>query len=573
MLQSITIRQVALIDECMIGFHDGLQVLTGETGAGKSIVVDSVSLILGGRADRDLIRTGCEKASVEAVFDVPDNQKVRSFLQDEEIEYDGRTVIIYREISMSGRNICRVCGVMLPIAKLKVLASYLLDLHGQSEHQFLADPEMHMGFLDQTGDREHRDLLRRISDEYESFISNHRAYAKLVKQGENREDRMSSLEKDIEQLKKANLRAGESEKLQEEKNRLQAAEKAVSGLRTVDDCITGVNTDGSSSLSRIKNAASLLKELAGQNSEIGSISERCSTLYFELEEIAYEISSMIGRTDADPVRLEKIENRLELIRRLERKYGMDAGEISHMLEKLEDEYKELGGLENRISEMSKEHKQLLARYRETAKELTNDRKRLARLFEERMTNELRDLGMGNTRFEVMFRPNESGRPMMPTPLGDDRIEFMISPNPGEPLKPLARIASGGELSRLMLAVKTLEASHTGVESMVFDEIDTGISGRMAQVVAEKMIAISGDHQVICVTHLPQIAAAADYQYLVQKAVSGERTSTSVAELDGNGRKAELARMISGADGITEETILYASGMLKAAEELKNRRMK
>ena len=227
MLQSITIRQVALIDECTIGFHDGLQVLTGETGAGKSIVVDSVNLILGGRADRDMIRSGCDKAMVEAVFDVPDNPKVRDFMQKEEIEYDGRTVVIYREIAQNGRNICRVCGVMLPTAKLKALASFLMDLHGQSEHQFLADPEMHLVFLDQTGNREHNNLLCRISEAYENFIINHRAYAKLVKEGEHREDRMASLEKDLELLRKANLQAGESEKLQEEKQRLRAAEKAI----------------------------------------------------------------------------------------------------------------------------------------------------------------------------------------------------------------------------------------------------------------------------------------------------------------------------------------------------------
>ena len=574
MLQSITIRQIALIDECTIEFHDGMQVLTGETGAGKSIVVDSVNLMLGGRADKDLIRTGCDKAMVEAVFDVPDNSKVRDFLQEEEIEYDGRTVVIYREIAQNGRNICRVCGVLLPIAKLKTLASCLMDLHGQSEHQFLADPEMHLDFLDQTGDKEHHELLSRISEAYENFIINHREYAKLVKEGEHREDRMASLEKDLEQLRKANLQAGESEKLQEEKQRLQAAEKAVSGLRNVDVCLTGENADGSTSLSKIKTAAALLKDLAGQgeqNSEISGISERCNTLYFELEEIAYEISGMIDRTDADPARLEKIENRLDLIRRLERKYGMDAVEISRMLEKLENEYEELSGLEDRINEMAREHKQLLARYREAAKELTNSRKRLAKQFEERMTRELQDLGMENTRFEVMFKPNESGRPIMPTPTGDDRIEFMISPNPGEPLKPLAKIASGGELSRLMLAIKTLEAAHTGVESMVFDEIDTGISGRMAQVVAEKMIAISGNHQVICVTHLPQIAAAADYQYLVRKAVTGERTNTFVSELDDEGRKEEVARMISGADGITKESTNYASGMLKSADEMKKSR--
>ena len=568
MLQSITIRQVALIDECTIEFHDGLQVLTGETGAGKSIVVDSVNLILGGRADRELIRTGCNKATVEAMFDVPGNETVQHFMEEEKIEYDGRTVTIYREIAQNGRNICRVCGVPIPTAKLKGLASVLMDLHGQSEHQFLADSEMHLGFLDQTGNEEHRKLLKKIKTDYETFISNHRAYAKLVKQGERREERMASLEKDLEQLRKANLQPGETEKLQEEKKRLLAAEKETMMLRKIDECFSGENIDGSNSLSRIKSAAAQLKDLAGENTEIAGISERCNSLYYELEEIAYEISNMIDRTEADPAQLEKTENRLDLIRRLERKYRMDANEINRMQEKLEEEYDELNGLAERIGAMAKEHRKLLAKYRSTAKALTESRKALARKFEKRMTAELKDLGMENTRFEVLFKPNESDRPQMPAATGDDRIEFMISPNPGEPLKPLAKIASGGELSRLMLAIKTLEAAHTGVESMVFDEIDTGISGRMAQVVAEKMIAISGNHQVICVTHLPQIAAAADYQYLVRKATAGGRTNTFVTELDKEGRKEEVARMISGADGITTDAMEYAEGMLKAAGDIK-----
>ena len=556
MLQSITIRQVALIDECTIEFHDGLQVLTGETGAGKSIVVDSVNLILGGRADRELIRTGYDKASVDAVFDVPGNEKVQHFMREEEIEYDGRTVNVYREITQNGRNICRVCGVPISISRLKGLASVMMDLHGQSEHQFLADPEMHLGFLDQTGDEKHRKLLDTVKTDYETFISNHRAYAKLVKQGERREERMTSLEKDLEQLRKANLQPGETEKLQEEKKRLLAAQKEAIMLRKIDECFSGENIDGSNSLSKIKNAVVQLKDLAGQNTEIAGISERCSSLYFELEEIAYEISNMIDRTEADPAQLEKTENRLDLIRRLERKYGMNADEINRMQEKLEEEYDELNGLEERIREMAKEHRQFLAQYRSTAKALTESRKTLARKFEKKMTGEL------------LFKPNESDRPQMPTATGDDRIEFMISPNPGEPMKPLAKIASGGELSRLMLAIKTLEAAHTGVESMVFDEIDTGISGRMAQVVAEKMIAISRNHQVICVTHLPQIAAAADQQYLVRKATARGRTNTFVTELDNEGRKEEVARMISGADGITTDAMEYAEGMLKAVRDIK-----
>ena len=246
-------------------------------------------------------------------------------------------------------------------------------------------------------------------------------------------------------------------------------------------------------------------------------------------------------------------------------------ELQDVKEKAEEEYRQLADLADRIETMSSEHKRLLGAYRQSARELTESRHELARLFEQRMMKELSDLGMGNTRFEVEFKKNETGRPLMPTETGDDRIEFLISPNPGEPLKALAKIASGGELSRIMLAIKSLESGQTGVESMVFDEIDTGISGRMAQVVAEKMITISRSRQVICVTHLPQIAAAADYHYLVSKSVADGRTVTRVTELDRDGRNCEISRMISGADGITAETKTYASSLLLAAEEMKSKR--
>ena len=277
---------------------------------------------------------------------------------------------------------------------------------------------------------------------------------------------------------------------------------------------------------------------------------------------------MSENADFDPAALEKTDDRLALIHRLERKYGTDADGIPALLKDMETEYNNLSEMENEIKKMSAEHKRLLGAYRKTARELTQSRQKLSSDFEIRMMKELEDLGMSGTGFKVEFIKNENQRPIMPTAQGDDRIEFMISLNPGEPMKPLAKIASGGELSRLMLAIKTLESSRSGVESMVFDEIDTGISGRMAQVVAEKMIMISREKQVICVTHLPQIAAAADYHYLVRKSVTDGRTNTSVREMDREGRIAEVGRMISGADGITAESKAYAARMLEAADKRK-----
>ncbi len=569
MLESLTIRHVALIDEATICFHPGMQVMTGETGAGKSIVVDSVNLILGGRADRDLIRTGCEKASVEAAFSVRNNRQVLDYLKEEGIDCDD-TLTIYREISASGKNTCRVNGVMIPVSALKNLAAMLLDLHGQSDQLFLSDPAAQLAFLDQTGDEKHRKLLNQIREDYGQFIENHRAYAKLVRQGENRDARMRSLERDLEELKKAHIENGEADQLLAKRKKLAEDEKTARSLNEINTVLTG-EEDGSSCLGKIKDTAAVLRALSVQDDQIREISERCDNLYYELEDIAYQISMLNERNGYEPGALEKTDNRLDLIHRIERKHGVDANEIPGLLESMEKEYRFLEELEQQISDMSSEHKRLLGCYRNTAKALSASRKNLAAAFEKRMMKELNDLGMENTRFMIQFMENESGKPVMPTENGDDRIEYMISPNPGEPVKPLARIASGGELSRIMLAVKTLESAHTGVDSMVFDEIDTGISGRMAQVVADKMIMISKEKQVICVTHLPQIAAAADYQYLVRKRVEDNRTHTSVTELDEEGRIGEVGRMISGAGGMTEESRNYASGMILAAQKQKKER--
>ncbi len=562
MLQSITIRKIALIDEVTIDFRRGVEVLTGETGAGKSIVVDAVNLILGSRSDRGIIRNGCDKATVEAVFDVPANEKVRQYLAAEEIEYDGRTVTVYRELSLSGKNVCRICGVLIPLAKLRELTPMLMDIHGQNDQRFLMDPDMQLSFLDATGDMTHQQLLDNVRSAQEAFILNHRAYAALVHRGEGREARMASAEKDIGLLKKARLQPGEEARLREEKQKLEISARIWQDMRTVEAMLG--SGEGETPLTAVKSAALLLAKTARVNPDYQALGERANSLSLELEEMAYEVSSKISEMEFDPERLEKIEKRLELIARVEHRFRITAEEAEEKLKALEAEFEELSGLEAEISRMAAEHKRLLQEYRSAARELSRSRQQIAAGFEKHMMAELNDLGMMGTQFRVDFRQSEDGKPLMPTPKGDDRIEFMICPNPGEPLMPLAKIASGGELSRIMLAFKTLEAEHSGVDSMVFDEIDTGISGRMAQVVAEKMTAISKSRQVICVTHLPQIAAAADDQYRVSKGVEGERTFTTVLHLTPEERREEIARMISGADGISPESLTYADRLLSAA---------
>jgi len=571
MLLSLEIRQIALIDEVHIAFHQGMQVLTGETGAGKSIVVDAVSLILGGRADRELIRSGSERASVEAVFDISGNKAASDFLNREEIEYDQSFVTIYREITVSGKNTCRICGVLVPLSKIRELSAVLMDLHGQSEQQFLADPEQQISYLDQTGGPDHMELLRMTKESCERFLSNHRAYAKLVRQNEHKDERISALEYDLGLLRKASIKKGELQSLTDQRKNQETAAKKSEALNRIRLLICG--EDGETGcLRNMKEISGLLNSLKyTEDAGIHQQAEKIDSLYYELEETAFQISQLCEANNTEPDILEKTDKRLDLIHRLEHRFNTDSDSFTDLEKQFEEELNDLNEAGKLIEKMASEHKKLLSEYRANARALTESRVKLAAEFEKKMMHELDELGMGHTVFKIDFKRNDTGRPVMPAPRGDDHIKFMISPNPGEPLKPIARIASGGELSRIMLAVKTLESARSGVDSMVFDEIDTGISGRMAQVVAEKMIGISRSKQVICVTHLPQIAASADYHYLVIKTVNRERTLTSVAELDENGRIEELGRMISGADGITAESMEYGSSLLNAASALKTKK--
>lgn len=569
MILSMRMHNIALIEELTLEFSGGLHVMTGETGAGKSIVVDAVNLVLGGRADRELIRTGTDKAWVEAVFDVAESGTVSAFFAAQEMEWEGGLVTLYREISRSGRNLCRINGMVMPVSTLKELASLMMDVHGQHEHQFLMDPRFHLRFLDESGDDEHHALMERVESAYQEFMINHRRYAKLVKENEQKHYRMETLQKSLEELNKAKLKAGEEEALTQEKERFRHAEKIASALQTAHGALSA-GEDTEAVLTRVKQASSALASLNGLGENYQSLTQRCESAYYELEEIAYELSDMMEAGDFDPRRAEQVETRLDLIRRLERKYGETIPQVLENQERMQEEYDHFASMDQQVAAMGAEHKRLLSAYRALARQLTEARHALAQRFEKNMMVQLADLGMDKTVFAVAFAPKAEGKATMPQPLGDDTVEFMISPNPGEPMKPLSKIASGGELSRLMLAIKSLEAEKAGVGCMVFDEIDTGISGRMAQVVAEKMAMIARSRQVICVTHLPQIAAMADHQFLVEKRVEEGRTNTSVRQLDSGERILEVARMLGGADGSEESACRHAEHMLDQARLMKNR---
>ncbi len=564
MLLTLSMRNVALIESLTLEFQRGLHVMTGETGAGKSIVVDAVNLVLGGRADRELIRTGTEKAWVEAAFDISDCAKAQELLASQSLEAEGGTVTLYREITRSGRNLCRVCGVTMPVAFLRELAALLMDVHGQHEHRFLMEPKYHMQFLDAFGGAEHQAILAQTAQAYQAFITNHRAYARLVKENERKNRRLEELRADLAVMKKAHLKPGEEESLTQERDRLRHGEKIRLALSAAESALSAGSEEGGGVVSAWRGATQALHGIAGLAPEYQAIEERMESLGYEIEEVAYDLSRLRDANDFDPQRAETVESRLDLIRRLERRFGPTLEDVLTAQKSMQEEYEHLNGLEDQVERMGAEHKRLLAAYRQCARTLTQRRTELARSFEAAMMEQLKDLGMEKTVFQVAFAPRPQRQPM-PQSDGDDVIEFMISPNPGEPLKPLSKIASGGELSRLMLAVKSLEAAQGGVGTMVFDEIDTGISGRMAQVVAEKMAAIAARRQVLCVTHLPQIAAMADHQLLVEKHQEADRTHTTVRLLDHEGRVAELARMIGGAGDSGESARQHAERMLMEAK--------
>ena len=569
MLLTLSMRNVALIESLTLEFQRGLHVMTGETGAGKSIVVDAVNLVLGGRADRELIRTGTEKAWVEAAFDISDCAKAQELLASQSLEAEGGTVTLYREITRSGRNLCRVCGVTMPVAFLRELAALLMDVHGQHEHRFLMEPKYHMQFLDAFGGAEHQAILAQTAQAYQAFITNHRAYARLVKENEQKNRRLEELRADLAVMKKAHLKPGEEESLTQERDRLRHGEKIRSALSAAESALSAGSEEGGGVVSAWRGATQALHGIAGLAPEYQAIEERMESLGYEIEEVAYDLSRLRDANEFDPQRAETVESRLDLIRRLERRFGPTLEDVLTAQRSMQEEYEHLNGLEDQVERMGAEHKRLLAAYRQCARTLTQRRTELARSFEAAMMEQLKDLGMEKTVFQVAFAPRPQRQPM-PQSDGDDVIEFMISPNPGEPLKPLSKIASGGELSRLMLAIKSLEAAQGGVGTMVFDEIDTGISGRMAQVVAEKMAAIAARRQVLCVTHLPQIAAMADHQLLVEKHQEADRTHTTVRLLDHEGRVAELARMIGGAGDSGESARQHAERMLMEAKRAAGR---
>ena len=571
MLLQLSIHHLALIDDMTIDFAPGMNVMTGETGAGKSIVVDAVNLVLGERADRDLIAGGCQKARVEAVFDASDNDKVCTMLQDMELAGDDDVVAISRELTVSGKNICRLNGTVVPLQTLRQVSAQLLDIHGQHEHQLLLDSRNHVAYLDEFACDEVRPMLKENERLYALWRQSGQKLARLRRTVSERAQRLDMLAFQLEELRAAQLVEDEEEELERQKIFYRNAGKIMSAFDEACSLLSDGDDHGSSAVEMLRSGVNALSSVASLDDRYEAIYARLDGLCYEVEDAARELSVLREDMDYDEDEAERVESRLDLLRRLNRKYGATTREMIRYRDKIAAELGELEDSDGEMERLEKEFRQLTRALDAASRNLTQAREEAAKRFEACIEEQLRDLGMKNARLSIAFAPLAEGERISErfSAQGVDRIEMMFCANLGQPMRPLARVASGGELSRIMLALKNLSAQKPGIpRSMVFDEIDTGISGRMAQVVSEKMSQIGDHHQVICVTHLPQIAAMADEQFLVRKFDESGVTRTEVVRLDRAQRAQEIARMVGGAACESESSIRHAYTMLDEAQERK-----
>ncbi len=559
MLLSLTIRNIALVENQTISFHKGMHTLTGETGAGKSIIIDSLNLILGGRADRELIRSGAERAFVEAQFDVSGNQPVLDALLSQSLEPEDGVISITREITLSGKNTCRVLGMMVSLSFIREITPYLFDLHGQHQHQLLMDENNHLRYLDNFGDDHHRSLMEQTEKAYQDVHQAGQAYQKAKKETATREQRMDMLSFQLKELGDAKLVEGEEEELQNKSRLFRYQEKCF-------DAIQGACTAiAENAAEQVQDAAGLLEGIADLDPKYRRLAERLHSLYLEADDIGQELTRLTNSQAFDPEHADLVASRLDLLKKLERKYAPDEAGLIAYYRQIAEEYKKLTALDDTLEVLAEEYKKKLKNYRAAAGELHQSRVELAAAFSGEIESQLSDLGMKSTKFIVDFIPPEEGKKVLPQATGDDHVVFLIAPNPREPARSLAKTASGGELSRLMLAIKAANARRCLTPCMIFDEIDTGISGRIAQVVAEKMAMLGEYHQVICVTHLPQLSAMADYAYKVEKQVVDGRTVSGVRLLTDDEHLAETARIIGGAE---ETSKIHAATLIQDAEAYK-----
>ncbi|MCM3710935.1 DNA repair protein RecN [Sporosarcina luteola] len=561
MLGEISIHNFAIIEHLEVTFEEGLTVLTGETGAGKSIIIDAVQLLAGARGSQEFIRHGAKKAELEGMFTIDDaNHPVFGKLAEFGIDCEDGIIILRRDLNASGKTTCRINGKLVTIASLREIGSQLIDIHGQHDNQELMHEKRHINLLDQFAGVG-------LAEAHRNYIEIYNQYTKLKRRLETASENEQQVAQRIDlysfQLKEidsAELIIGEEEELEEEKMKLQHFNRIFERLNTAYESISGDNH----ALDWVGSAMSDLEDAASVNKELESHSEIVSSSFYSLQDTAHELKSIIDRMEYDPTRLPIVEDRLAMLVTLKRKYGATIEDILIYREKIADDLDQLLNRDERLGQEQEKLIQLEKDLEVEANELSIIRQEAALRLQDAIMMQLKELHMEKSTFNVSITRKASGSF---DSNGFDEVIFLISTNLGEPLKPLVKIASGGELSRIMLALKTIFSKHQGITSIIFDEVDTGVSGRVAQAIADKIAMVATHSQVLCISHLPQVAAMADHHLLIRKEVKANRTTTAVAEITDLERTKELSRMLSGAE-ITTLTLQHADELLSIADERK-----
>ncbi|MGO2685516.1 MAG: DNA repair protein RecN [Enterococcus italicus] len=558
MLVEMTIENFAIIESLTLSFHEGMTTLTGETGAGKSIIIDALGLLAGSRASVDVIRQGADRCHLEGVFDWPKNPQFFALMQELLVNQEEDYLVVQRDIALNGKSICRVNGHVVTLANLKRIGRFLVDIQGQNEHQSLLQADQHQRLLDEFGGSDFQLALT----EYKALYKEWQALAKTVLSRKKNEQsyvqRLDMLRYQVDEIEQAELVSGEEESLTEERDKLLNFQKIVDAFASVHQLLS---TDDHGVLDNVSLAANELESVASFGKEYELLSESLTTVYYQLQDVAADLSRQMDILEFDEQRLHQIEDRLEIIHQLKRKYGESVEFILAYYEKISLELLETAQSDGQLDQLESLLKEKEEQVAKKAAILHENRKEIARRLEKAIMNELRELYMEHTQFAVRFEALSQGY----NEFGKDDVLFYLSANPGEPLRPLEKVASGGEISRILLALKTVFSTSQELTSIVFDEVDTGVSGRVAQAIAEKISQIGRRSQVLCITHLPQVAAFADFQYFISKTVQNNRTKTTVVELTKEERVEEIARMLAGAE-VTTLTKEHAKELLRLAQK-------
>ncbi|WP_314737138.1 DNA repair protein RecN [Limosilactobacillus urinaemulieris] len=559
MLQELTIDNLAIIKHLSLDFSDQMTVLTGETGAGKSIIIDAVGLLAGGRGSQEYIRRGVDKLSLQGQFALPQDPEFDHLLDSLGIDHEDGILIISREIYRRGRNVIRVNGQLINTATLRQIGSRLVDIQGQNEHQLLLQPEMHLGMLDQFAHNEVQELLNLYQNEYQDYVKLKAAVSKKQNNEQQWAQRLDMLRYQVNEIAEANLKADEEEQLTSERDRLEHFQQINNALQQAVTVFNG--GDQGAVLDQIATVMSSINEIAEFDGAYDSLSKSLNDAYYALQDVATEASQQLDLLEFDDNRLSEIDQRLTMIGDLEHKYGDSVKDVLDYYDQIKQELDSMEEAADSNSDLEERLSTAEEKLIKTGQQLSQVRQQAAHRLTKLVHQQLKELYMDKAVFEVHFAKQSR---VHFTPTGIDEVEFYIQTNPGETMGPLARIASGGELSRVMLALKTIFAQNEGVTSIIFDEVDTGVSGRVAQAIADKIKVIANKSQVLCITHLPQVAAVAQHHFLIQKHVKDERTTTMVTILSDKERVNELARMLSG-EKVTKLTKEHAEELLKMAQ--------